>query len=106
VLPLSRDSSLTQPGVRVGSMHRAKGLEFKAVLVAGASASHLPHPAALRGVEDPQDREDVIEQERRLLYVAMTRARDELAVSWSGRASDLLSPTLRGAGPHADGGSS
>jgi superfamily I DNA/RNA helicase len=36
----------------------------------------------------------VIEQERRLLYVAMTRARDELAVSWSGEPSPFLSGLL------------
>jgi superfamily I DNA/RNA helicase len=92
VLRLTRESRLTEPGVRIGSMHRAKGLEFKAVLVAGAGAGHLPHPASLRSVDDPTDREDVIEQERRLLYVAMTRARDELVVSWSGRPSEFLLP--------------
>ena len=95
VLRLSRDSSLTQPGVRVGSMHRAKGLEFKTVLVAGASAMYLPHPSTLRDVEDPKDREDVVEQERRLLYVAMTRARDELVVSWAGESSEFLNPILQ-----------
>lgn len=91
VLRLSRESNLSQPGVRVGSMHRAKGLEFKSVLVAGAGATHLPHPRSLQGVSDPNDREDIMEQERRLLYVAMTRARDELVISWNGRPSGYLS---------------
>lgn len=94
VLRLSRDASLSDPGVRVGSMHRAKGLEFKAVVVAGASTSYLPHPRSLDGVDDPKDKEEVIEQERRLLYVAMTRARDELLVSWSGEPSPFLDPVI------------
>jgi hypothetical protein len=94
VLRLTRDCSLSDPGVRIGSMHRAKGLEFKAVLVAGASATQLPHPRALQGVVDPKDLEDVLEQERRLLYVAMTRARDELAVFWSVSPSEFLRALL------------
>ncbi len=95
---LTRDSSLSAGGVRVGSMHRAKGLEFKAVVVAGVTASLLPHPQSLRRVTDPKDREDAIELERRLLYVAMTRARDELLVSWHGKPSEFLAPLLSDSG--------
>lgn len=94
VLRLGREATLTEPGVRIGSMHRAKGLEFKAVLVAGVSTSYLPHPRSLQNVTDPKDQEEVVEQERRLLYVAMTRARDELVVTWSGEPSQFLAPLL------------
>jgi superfamily I DNA/RNA helicase len=93
-LQLTRETSLQGPGVRAGSMHRAKGLEFKAVAVAGCSASMLPHPKTVEGATDPQDREEAIEQERRLLYVAMTRARDELFITWSGAPSPFLEPLL------------
>ena len=92
VVLLSRDSSLGDPGVRVGSMHRAKGLEFKAVAVAGVTSRLLPHPRTLEGCEDPQDREDALAQEKRLLYVSMTRARDELLITWHGEPSPFLEP--------------
>ncbi len=80
--------------VQLGTMHRAKGLEFKAVLVLGCGEGHIPSPIALRGIDDPQDREAAEARERRLLYVAMTRARDELIVSWSGSPSRFLTPLL------------
>jgi len=44
----------------------------------------------LANIDDPQDRDDALERDRRLLYVAMTRARDELTVSWAGEASPFL----------------
>ncbi|MCC6623563.1 MAG: AAA family ATPase [Deltaproteobacteria bacterium] len=87
---LSDDDGQGGGGVRLGTMHRAKGLEFKAVLVHDASAATLPSPTALSSCEDPQDREDVLERERNLLYVAMTRARDRLAVTWTGAPSPFL----------------
>ena len=92
-VPWSRLSDREAVGagaVQLGTMHRAKGLEFKAVLVVGCSATELPCRSALRGVSDPQDREAAEARERRLLYVAMTRARDELTVSWSGEPSRFL----------------
>jgi len=76
--------------INVGTMHRAKGLEFKAVLVLDCAEGVLPSSAALRGLDDPQDREAAEARERRLLYVAMTRARDELVVSWNGRPSRFV----------------
>lgn len=87
--------------VQLGTMHRAKGLEFKAVLVLGCSDNEVPSPVATRGVDDPQDREAAEARERRLLYVAMTRARDELTVSWAGKPSRFLAPLIEGKGEGA-----
>jgi DNA helicase-2/ATP-dependent DNA helicase PcrA len=56
------------------TLHSAKGLEFRAVLVAGLEDGLLPHFNAQGGRED-------IEEERRLLYVGMTRARERLYLS-------------------------
>ncbi|MFC6287577.1 3'-5' exonuclease [Nocardioides sp. GCM10027113] len=78
----------------VMTMHRAKGMEFSRVLVAGTDAGSLPAPYALNGLSDV-DREDALRRERSLLYVATTRARDELVVVWSGEPSELL-PTTKG----------
>ena len=86
---LRDDKEESQPAVRMGTMHRAKGLEFKAVLVLDCSAAVLPHPKVLKAAADPADRQEAEERERRLLYVAMTRARDELALTWSGKPSSL-----------------
>jgi superfamily I DNA/RNA helicase len=65
--------------VAVSTIHRAKGLEFDRVWVAGAEEGRLPHA---RSVRDGQEAE-----ERRLGYVAVTRARHTLHVSWSATRS-------------------
>ncbi|MGV8884692.1 MAG: UvrD-helicase domain-containing protein [Microbacteriaceae bacterium] len=62
--------------VKVGTVHRAKGLEFKQVLVARASSTLLD-AAALVTDDSTRERRDL---DRRALYVAMTRARDGLWV--------------------------
>lgn len=77
-------------GVNLGTMHRAKGLEFKIVFVVDASREYLPLPFALRGLKDSTDRQEAIEKERHLLYVSITRARDEVFISWVGRVCDFL----------------
>jgi DNA helicase-2/ATP-dependent DNA helicase PcrA len=80
-------------GVTLTSLHAAKGLEWDAVLLAGVQDGTLPITYA----EGPAE----LEEERRLLYVGMTRARRHLSVSWSqarnpgGRASRQPSPFLR-----------
>ncbi len=80
--------------VAVGTMHRAKGLEFKAVLVVGCEFGSVPHPKALDGLTDPVDQQDVLEQERQLLYVACTRARERLIVTYTGKPSEFLAELL------------
>lgn len=94
---LAKDAAPTVSGVRIGTMHRAKGLEFKVVIVLGADA--VPNPRAMAGICDPQDEEDALARERSLLYVAMTRARDDLIVTWTGAPSPFLAPLLASPSP-------
>lgn len=78
-------------GVRVATMHSAKGLEFARMAVVGANADALPLPVAVTpAAEDELQHEFDILRERCLLYVACTRARDELLVTGSGAASSML----------------
>ncbi len=57
---------------------------------AEAPNNYLPSAAVLSKKTDPQLREDFIEQERQLLYVSVTRARDAAFVTWSGKPSRFL----------------
>ena len=63
-------------GVTIATLHTAKGLEWDAVFLCGAVEGTLPITYAL-------DSPTAVEEERRLLYVGMTRARRTLAVSWA-----------------------
>ncbi|SDD51443.1 UvrD-helicase domain-containing protein [Actinokineospora iranica] len=81
-------------GVRLATMHAMKGLEFRCVAVVGATARAIPFLAGVTPVEvDRQQYENDMLKERCLLFVACTRARDALAVSWSGTASPFLPGT-------------
>ncbi len=70
-------------GVKLMTMHMAKGLEFDKVFIVGATEGIIPHQRSLSTPEE-------IEEERRLMYVAMTRARQELVISFYGMASRFL----------------
>ena len=94
---LNDDDSADEAAVSLGTMHRAKGLEFKAVAVVGCDASLLPLRAVLDSQADACEQAMFIEQERNLLYVAMTRAREQLFVSYAGRPSELLTRLDRSA---------
>ena len=86
----------TVQGVTLASLHAAKGLEWEAVFIIGCSEGLLPVSMA----EGPER----VEEERRLLYVGLTRARTRLQLSWAaargagGRASRKPSRFLQPAG--------
>ncbi|MEA9986069.1 3'-5' exonuclease [Subtercola sp. RTI3] len=73
----------------VMTMHRAKGTEFANVLLFGLDDKTLPSATAVKFLPETE-RADALLRERSLLYVAATRARDQLAYSWNGSRSPLL----------------
>ena len=76
--------------VAVSTMHLAKGLEFRAVVVAACDDEVLPLQARMEAVADDADLEEVYNTERHLLYVACTRARDHLLISGVQPVSEFL----------------
>ncbi|KZX90071.1 hypothetical protein A3726_14660 [Erythrobacter sp. HI0037] len=71
-------------------MHDAKGLEFRAVAVMACDEDVIPDPQRLASIGDVAEMESVYETERHLLYVACTRARDQLLVSGVTPGSEFL----------------
>ena len=69
-------------GVHLLTLHGAKGLEFEAVFMPRVEERELP----IRQAKKPGE----IAEERRLLYVGMTRAKRHLALTWSGKPSRFL----------------
>jgi DNA helicase-2/ATP-dependent DNA helicase PcrA len=92
----------TVQGVTLASLHAAKGLEWDAVFLVGLTDGTLPIQHA--------DTPEAVEEERRLLYVGITRARTRLAMSWSlsrhpgGRRSRSRSRFLTGLAPDPPAG--
>ncbi|HEY7199757.1 MAG TPA: ATP-dependent DNA helicase [Candidatus Dormibacteraeota bacterium] len=88
-----------EDAVQLMTIHQAKGLEFDLVFVPALVEGRLPQPrrrdgvSAVGGLELPaalldpgvRGREDQLAEERRLCYVAMTRARERLVLSWADR---------------------
>lgn len=86
---VDRDSIGRRGTPQVMTMHRSKGMEFAKVILVGVSDSNLPRHYIVDALPEG-DREDALQRERSLLYVAATRARDELVVMWVGQPSELL----------------
>ena len=76
--------------VSIGTMHLAKGLEFRAVAVMACDDEVIPLQERIETVADDADLEEVYNTERHLLYVACTRARDYLMISGVSPASEFL----------------
>jgi len=100
VFSLKDEHEPAVPCVHLGTMHRAKGLEFKVVFVVDASAEVLPTEKALEGIMDDAVREATLALERQLFYVSLTRARDKVYVTWVGKPTPFL--TIGGAKGRAD----
>lgn len=91
--------AITSVGQRatLTTMHLAKGLEYRAVVVVACDESVLPLRERMEAIGDEADLEEVYVTERHLLYVACTRARDFLCVSGVSPVSEFIDD-LSGAG--------
>ena len=86
---LDKNKSAAGGGVRLATMHRVKGLEFPVMILAGMNSKTMPLRVA--SVEcDPTSKAEHEDRERSLLFVAATRARDQLIVTSWGSPSPFL----------------
>jgi superfamily I DNA/RNA helicase len=84
-------TTLTAKGrVSLSTMHLAKGLEFRAVIVMACDDEIISLQERVESVTDEADLEEVYITERHLLYVACTRARDRLLVCAADPESEFL----------------
>ncbi|AJE85577.1 helicase [Streptomyces albus] len=87
--------------VHVGTMHRFKGLEYQRLAIVGASDGIIPRTSVMERyrTQDPLRHQREQRKARSLLFVAATRARDALLISWHGTLSPYLSAArVAGAG--------
>ena len=87
---LDESAETTSGYASIGTMHLAKGLEFRAVAVMACDDEIIPLRERIETVTDDSDLEEVYNTERYLLYVACTRARDHLLVASVEPASEFL----------------
>lgn len=85
----SKTDDRHMPGVRLATMHRVKGLEFTCVFVVGMTKTAMPLKSAIRS-SDPVSKEEAINAERCLLYVALTRAKKAAYVMAYGQISEFI----------------
>jgi superfamily I DNA/RNA helicase len=76
--------------VSISTMHLAKGLEFRSVVVMACDDEVIPLQERIETVADDTDLEEVYNTERHLLYVTCTRARDHLLITSVDPASAFL----------------
>jgi superfamily I DNA/RNA helicase len=89
---LTKDGPQGEGDIHVGTMHRFKGLEYQRLAIVGAADGIIPRTAMIERfrIDDPQRYSREERKSRSLLFVAATRARDTLRLSWSGRPSPYL----------------
>jgi superfamily I DNA/RNA helicase len=80
----------------ISTMHLAKGLEFRAVVVMACDDEIIPLQEHIEAVGDDADLQEVYDTERHLLYVACTRARDYLLVTGVDPVSEFLDDFTKG----------
>lgn len=91
------DEASASPGsAMVGTMHRTKGLEFRAVAIVGVEDAHVPSRRALEDAHEDDDHAASLDRERNLLYVAMTRARERLLLTHTGNVSRFIAAAVPG----------
>lgn len=82
----------SEPGkVQCGTMHGSKGLEFRVVFLVEVTQDHIPAKWLLEEKEnDPNELEEYLNQQRSLLYVALTRAREKAYITSFGSLSEFV----------------
>ena len=93
---LDEQVETTAGHVSISTMHQAKGLEFRAVVVMACDDEVIPLQERIEMVGDDADLQEVYDTERHLLYVACTRARDQLLVTAVAPASEFLDDITSG----------
>jgi superfamily I DNA/RNA helicase/mRNA-degrading endonuclease RelE of RelBE toxin-antitoxin system len=83
------DGPRLNEGVHVGTLQRFKGLEYQRMILAGITDAAVP---GQRVAADPARQHRELMRARSLLFVAATRARDALVISWNGQPSRFLPP--------------
>ena len=86
----------TSGHISISTMHLAKGLEFRAVVVMACDDEIIPLQERIETVGDDADLQEVYDTERHLLYVACTRARDHLLVTGVAPVSEFLDDFTKG----------
>jgi superfamily I DNA/RNA helicase len=87
---LDENVETTSGSASISTMHLAKGLEFRTVVVMACDDEIIPLQERIQSVGDDSDLEEVYATERHLLYVACTRARDHLLVTGVEPTSEFL----------------
>jgi superfamily I DNA/RNA helicase/mRNA-degrading endonuclease RelE of RelBE toxin-antitoxin system len=87
---LNENVETTIDHVSISTMHLAKGLEFRAVVVMACDDEIIPLRERIETVSDESDLREVYDTERHLLYVACTRARDYLLITSGNEPSEFL----------------
>ncbi len=85
------DLDVTEPVVKICTLHSAKGLEFEIVFICGLEEFKLNEPVDIQSEEFQQ----LLDLERKLLYVGMTRARERLYITYSGVGPEWIMKRLQ-----------
>ncbi|SFJ71305.1 UvrD-like helicase C-terminal domain-containing protein [Thermoflavimicrobium dichotomicum] len=87
---LSPNMTKAQAEVQCGTMHNSKGLEFRVVFLVEMNEEHVPPEWVIDKMEDEEEKNEFIKQERSLIYVATTRAREKVFITSYGAPSRLI----------------
>ncbi len=92
VAELTKEGMKGDGDIHVGTMHRFKGLEYQRLAIVGARDGVIPRASVVQRYRDTDPRRLAREElkARSLLFVAATRARDTLRISWYGKPSPYL----------------
>ncbi len=93
---LDKKMAVEHNNIAISTMHLAKGLEFRAVAVMACDDEIIPSQERMESVADDADLKEIYNNERHLLYVACTRARDRLLVTSVDPASEFLDDLTAG----------